>query len=474
MTVDKKIIRTIKVICLLFFLLILYLTYFEFFEKDRILTSSYNQRLNAEEANVLRGNILDRNGEVLAKSQIKGGTQERIYPYGSLYSHIIGYDSKVYGKSLLEAKFNKYLSNSYDAHAIMDITAKIGGQEPAGANMTLTLDHDLQTRAEKLMRNLKGAVVVMDPRTGEILAMVSKPDFNPNNSKLDAKWNTLIESSDAPFMPRATQGLYPPGSTFKVVISAAALDNNLSDMTLTDKGSVTIDGKEFRNAGGKAYGDLDLKKALAVSSNTYFSTLGKNLGFDRLKSAALAFGLEKGIPFDLPLSQSSFPYKDMSQTDMASVGIGQGKILVTPLQMAMITSGIANDGVIMKPLLVKKVQTVSGITLLEERPSQLYKAISPETAAAVRDMMIGVVQGGTGKNAALKGVQVAGKTGTAQNESTKDGKGKEHAWFIGFAPADNPVVAVAVVAEYSGKSGGELCAPIARKLMSAWLEAQGK
>jgi len=472
MKTDKKIVHALLVICLLFSMLIVYLTYFELFVKDKIISNSYNQRLNADNSSVLRGSILDRNGEVLAKSQFKGETQERVYPYGSLYSHIIGYNSRVYGKSLLEANYNDYLSNRYDAHTLMDILAKLEGFDPAGANLTLTLDHNLQAQAEKLMRNLKGAVVVMNPRTGEILAMVSKPDFDPTGSKLEASWRTLVESPDSPFLSRATQGLYAPGSTFKVVVSASALDHGLADKVYKDTGITTIDGKEFRNAGGKAYGEINLSQALSVSSNTYFARLGTDLGASALKKAAEAFGLEKDVPFELPFNKSRFPYKEMSQTDLASVGIGQGKILVTPLHMAMIASSIANDGVMMQPWLVKDIKTVNDITLQEGKPRVLAQPISAQTAQALKEMMVDVVKSGTGKKAAIKGITVAGKTGTAQNETTGGEKEQEHAWFIGFAPADDPTVAVAVIAEYSGSSGGDLCAPIAGKLMAAWLNGK--
>lgn len=466
MKTDRKIIHAVIGVCLLFSLLIAYLTYFELFMKDSIINNSYNQRLNENESGVLRGSILDRNGKVLAKSRMSGDTQERVYPWGSLYSQIIGYDSRVYGKSLLEASCNAWLANKYDIHSILDISGKVAGYKPSGANVALTVDHELQVKAEKLMRNIKGAAVVINPRTGEILAMVSKPDFNPNDSELESNWTNLVESPDSPFLPRATQGLYTPGSTFKVVTTAAAIDNGLSGMTFDDKGVVTIDGKQFRNAGGEAFGNLDLKSALSVSCNTFFATLGADLGLKNLKDAALSFGLERKLPFELPVGKSIFPYSTMSKADMASVGMGQGKILVTPLQMAMIASGIANDGVIMEPFLVKQVTTVNGVVLHTGKPSELYNPVSPETAASIKAMMIDAVKSGTGKNARIKGIQVAGKTGTAQNELTARGKNKEHAWFIGFAPADDPQVAVAVIAEYSGSSGGSVCAPIARELIS--------
>ncbi len=469
MKTDRKIIHAVTGVCLLFILLIVYLSYFELFMKDDIVKNSYNRRLSGSDSSVLRGSIYDRNGKLLAESRINGDTQERIYPYGSLYSHIIGYDSQVYGKSLLEASFNSYLSNKYDIHAILDISGRMAGYKPSGANMSLTIDHRLQAKAEKLLRNIKGAAVVMNPKTGEILAMVSKPDFNPNGKELEKNWTSLVDSPDAPFLPRATQGMYAPGSTFKVVTGSAAVDNGLSGMTFADSGVITIDGKQFRNSGGSVYGKLDITKAMAVSCNTFFAKLGSDLGFESLKSEALSFGFEKEVPFDLPVKRSVFPYKEMGKADMASVGIGQGKLLATPLQMAMIASCIANDGIMMKPWLVKRVATVNGIELRAGKPSELYRSISPETAAAIRDMMIEAVADGTGKSARIRGVQVAGKTGTAQNELTDKGKNKEHAWFIGFAPAKDPEVAVAVIAEYSGASGGSLCAPIARELISEFL-----
>ena len=469
MKTDRRIIHAVIGVCLLFILLIAYLTYFEIFMKDKVINNSYNQRLDEDENSVLRGDILDRNGKVLAESKTKDGTQVRSYSYGSLYSQIIGYDSNIYGKSLLEASYDAYLSNRYDIHSLLDIGGKVAGVEPAGANVALTIDHKLQAKAGSLMKNIKGAAVVMDPKTGEILAMLSKPDFNPNESQLESNWADLVESPDSPFLPRATQGLYAPGSTFKVVTAAAAIDNGMSDMTFDDKAVVTIDGKQFHNSGSKAFGKLDIKSAFSVSSNVFFATLASNLGFKNLKDAALAFGLEKKVPFELPVNKSTYPYGSMSKADMASVGIGQGKILVTPLQMCMIASGIANDGVIMKPYIVKQVKTASGIGLQTGSPSELYRSVPPSTATAIRDIMIEAVNSGTGKSARIKGIQVAGKTGTAQNELTAKGGGKEHAWFIGFAPADDPQVAVAVIAEYSGSSGGSLCAPIARQLILAWL-----
>jgi peptidoglycan glycosyltransferase len=212
-----------------------------------------------------------------------------------------------------------------------------------------------------------------------------------------------------------------------------------------------------------------LKQALSVSSNVYFSQIGVKLGGNNLKELAKRVGMGKAVSFDIPVSESRFDYQIMKKTDQAAVGMGQGKILVTPLQMALITAGIANDGVVMKPYLVNRVETANGFVLKDRNPDGLYRLTTPEIAAQVKDMMYEVVEKGTGKNARIRGIHVAGKTGTAQNELTKKNEDKEHTWFIGFAPVEDPRVAVAVILEYSGSTGGKMAAPIARELMADWL-----
>lgn len=467
---NKRIIRILVLMCFLFLSIVVYLTYFELFQKDKILTSSYNKRQWGEEDTTLRGSILDKNGVVLAYSENNGEKNKRIYPFGSLYSQLIGYNSSTYGKSLLEAQYNKELLNVREFGPILDLQQKLAGEQTVGNNLYLTLDHKLQTKAKKLLGNRNGAIIVMRPKTGEILAMVSKPDFNPSSEKLEQRWEELIESEVHPFVPRATQGLYAPGSTFKVLIAAAAVENGISDRTFEDEGSIVIEGKTINNAGNHAYGKVDLKNALAVSSNVAFGQLGVELGEYKLKDMMARAGMNKNIDFDIPVSSSRFPYKEMSKPDLAAVGIGQGKLQVTPLHMAMIASGIANNGVIMKPYVVDRVISASGNTLKTAKPSVFSKMMTVETAAAVKDMMQYVVEKGTGKSAAVRGIEIAGKTGTAENERSIKQKNKEHAWFICFAPADDPQVAIAVVLEYSGSTGGKAAAPIARDLIRQALQ----
>lgn len=462
---NKRIVHALIIMCFMFLSIVVYMTYFDVFVKDKIITSSYNRRQWEEEDTTLRGSILDKNGVVLANSTINNNNQVRVYPYGKLYSQIIGYNSRSYGKTLLEAQRNNDLLNISELAPVLNLKNKLSGQQKTGNNLVLTIDHNLQVKADQLIGDRNGAVVVMRPGTGEILAMVSKPDFDPNSGALSQNWQALVESQDHPFLPRATQGLYTPGSTFKVLTTASAIENGMEGRGFNDTGSITIDGNTINNFGGHAYGQLDLKNALAMSSNVAFAQLGVDLGEKNLKDITSRAGMNKDIPFDIPLNSSRFPYKSMSKNDMAAVGMGQGKLQVTPLYMAMVASSIANNGTMMKPYLVDRVVSASNNTLKVTKPTVFSQVMAPETAAKVKSMMQYVVDAGTGQSAAIQGVAVAGKTGTAENELTGKQKNKEHAWFICFAPVNDPQVAIAVALEYSGSTGGDVAAPIARELM---------
>lgn len=470
MNVNRRIIHALILICGLFLSLIIYLSYFELFMKEKISSNSYNRRELEVEENTLRGAVTDRNGTVLVNSSLKGEKQVRTYHYGPLYSHVIGYNSKTYGKALLEASYNDYFLGTNRLSMVFGLKDRFSGSMKAGNNLQLTIDHKLQNRASKLLSGRKGAVAAVNPKTGEILALVSEPDFDPNDQWLVKNWRKLVESKDFPFLPRATQGLYIPGSTYKVVISGAAVDNGMGNVLFEDKGSIVIDGKKISNSNGEAHGKIDLKTALALSSNTVFSQIGVDMGENKLRDIAARAGIGKPLEFDIPVSKSVFQYKNMSKTDMAALGMGQGKILVTPLHMAMITAAVANDGQIMAPYLVSKITTSDGTIVRQQKPSALYSIMSKEAAAAVGEMMQEAVEKGTGRNAILRGIKVAGKTGTAENELTNREKNREHAWFIAFAPAENPQIAVAVLLEYSGSTGGNIAAPIARDLISHWLK----
>lgn len=461
MRVNRRIIFTLIFISFLFLTLVAYLTYFTLFQSDKISQNPFNKRQWAYEDDILRGSILDRNGIVLAKSDMTDSGQIREYPYKNLYCHVIGYNSQTYGKSQLESKYNNLLIGKDELSSVFSMNVA----QKAGFNLDLTIDHRLQELASNDLGNHNGAVVAMNPQTGEILAMVSKPDFDPNNDSLVHSWNSFTDDKDAPLLPRVTNGLYAPGSTFKIVTAAASIENGLQNMTFHDTGEVDIDGKKIENYKRKIMGDLDIKNAFALSSNYAFATLGVSMGGNALRDEANKFGFDKAIDFDLPTTKCNFPEKNLSKLNTGLSAIGQYDVRATPLQMLLTTAVIANKGDMPRPYLVSKAVTQSGNTIFTQGQSKIKQVIDPQTAASIADMMSYTVSNGTGASAAIKGIQVCGKTGTAENEK----KDKNHAWFVSYAPKDNPTIAVAVVLEYSGGSGGELAAPIARDLMKLWL-----
>lgn len=456
---DKRIIKVLVSLTVMFLSLAVYLSYFQMFRAAEIVKSSYNKRLWASEESVLRGSILDRNGTVLAYSEKGENGQARRYPFGRLYSHVIGYSYREYGKSGLENSYNSYLVNA-SRNPLEEIAQKITGPSENGNKLVLTIDHELQKKAQKHLSGKKGSIILMNPKTGEIYAMVSNPDFNPAN--LGESWAEIVEDEESPLLNRSTMGLYAPGSVFKIITATAALENSLG-AGYDCKGSIVIDGYELRDYGGKAHGRVDIKKAMEVSCNSAFASLGLELGEDALRGEAEKYMFNEKIPFDLKTKNSVFPAGRMSKAELGATAIGQGKVLVTPLNMLLAVSTIANGGEMVEPHIVKEVVSADGKTIMSIEPKTLKTVTDSLTAQAISEMMVGVVQSGTGKNARIRSVKVAGKTGTAENESEK-----EHAWFVGFAPADDPDVAVVVVLENMGSTGGASAAPIARDMMTGY------
>lgn len=457
-----RFIVVLTVLGLLFLSIVIYLTYLELWGKDKFMDNAFNQRQWEQEENTLRGEILDRDGERIAYSEYNAeGKQKRIYPYGSLYSHVIGYNSRVYGKSQLELNYNKNLAGMSGF-----TTFSLKG-EKTGETLHLTVSHKLQKRASEMLGKNTGAVVAIEPATGEVLCLYSYPNFDPTDDALSKNWDSLSANENAPFLPRATRGLYAPGSTMKTIWAGAAIENGLENIEFHDEGKIEVDGKTFNNAHKKAYGDINLKQAFGVSSNAAFIELGLELGEDIMKSYAKKFMLNQNEKFELYTEPSNFGYSGkMSKTEVASAAIGQGKVLVTPLHMAMVCAAVANRGVMMQPYITEKSVGSNGIVTVSGKSAILGRVLEPSTAATLREYMINVVQNGTGKNAAISGVTVAGKTGTAETGAGMS----DHSWFIGFAPAENPTIAVAVVLEHGGAGGGASAAPIAREVIKSWLQ----
>ncbi len=439
----------------LFAMVCLYLLYFNLFEARVISSNSYNRRLRQSSENIIRGSIQDKNGEVLVKSTKYKSGVKRKYVYPRYFSHIIGYSSKNLGSSGLEAFYNKELMSSSDT--MEALRSRINDYYIKGNNIRLTLDRSLQVYAAEQLRGKKGSIVVLRPDTGEILAMVSKPDFDPSN--IQNNWETLIDDKKSPLLNRAAEGLYPPGSIFKLVVTSSILKNNLQDREIECTGEVNVDGYVIKDSDGKAHGKIKLEDALKYSCNSYFIRQGLELKNNNLFSESAKFRFNKNIQTDMKISQSVFPNRAENRS-IAQQSIGQGEVLMTPLHAAMMAAAIANKGIMMQPYAVSSITDSENNVLKEFKPKQISQVMDESTANTIKDLMIEVVKSGTGTRAKVSKVVVAGKTGTAE----VSGNQKSHAWFVGFAPADKPMVAIAVLVE-NGGGGGSTAAPIASRVL---------
>ena len=479
--------RVALLIGAMFVLLLLSSTMVQFVQAPAINARADNKRTLLDTFSRERGKILAGN-EVIAESvPSKDQYQwQRVYPQGKLYSQITGFYAYNQGNPYgLEYAAADLLSGDSDKLFVRRITDLFTGSPTTGATLELTIDPKVQRVADEALGNSRGAVVALDPKTGAILAMVSHPQYDPNSlathniAAADKAWAALTADPNHPFYNRAIAGnLYPPGSTFKIVTATAALDNQIVQdentvipgpaiLPLPGTASATLPNEDRQPCGPGNQSTLMV--ALERSCNTSFGGLGIKLGPDKLKEAAAKFGFGDVITLPLRVAPSTMP-ADMNQAQAAQSAIGQYDVRTTPLQMALVAAGIGNDGVVMKPYLIEQVR--HGVDIIQDRPTPtpLTQATSPEHAAIVKKMMVGVVNNGSGARAQISGIQVAGKTGTAQHDPSKP----PHAWFIAFAPADNPQIAVAVVVEDGGVSGsevggGRIAAPIAKLVMEAVL-----
>jgi peptidoglycan glycosyltransferase len=401
---------------------------------------------------------------------------QRLYPGGEMYAPITGYFPIAGFITGVERAENDILSGDADELFVRRLSDYFTGREPEGGSVVLTIDSQAQQAAFNAMSGKRGAVVALDPRTGAVLALVSTPSFDPNplashsSKAVNAAFKTLDRRDDAPLLNRALNQAYPPGSTFKVITTAAALSSGdytpQSRIPAPDRLTLPQTTAKLQNFEGEQCaggGSISLADALRISCNTAFGGLGMELGQDALREQAEAFGFGRSLDLPLPVSRSVFP-SDLAPPNVAFAAIGQDSDAVTPLQMAMVAAGIANGGVVMQPYLVDRTLTPDLNTLSTTRPEVFGKAVDSDVASELRTMMQAVVASGTGTAAQIPGVSVAGKTGTAENATDKP----THAWFISFAPAENPRVAVAVIVE-NGGIGGQVAAPIARQVMEAVL-----
>lgn len=456
-TLNKRLVFVMVFFVALFMTLALYLVYFQLFKRSDIENDSHNRRLWVNEDNIKRGSIYDRNGNVLAYSEEDSdGSQYRIYNYGKSASSVTGYSSKTYGKTGIEKSYNKELLALSGEN--LSNFRKMVVKNDTGYDVHLSLDQNIQEIVYEHIKAIKGSCVVMNPKTGEVLALVSNPSYDPNS--VDEDWDFLIQNTDGPLVNRATSGAYRPGSTFKIVTATGVLNYDI-DTSYNDTGVETIQGYDIKNFADQAFGMVNLRSAFVNSINTYFASKTNDLGRDKYKELAEKFMINKDYEFDMDKNNAIIPFDDLNQVDLAMTGFGYGKTQISPLHMAMITSAIANEGKMMQPRLVTKVIDKDGKIIEEKKDKVLSEVTSVENANYIRDMMVSVVNEGTGTSAYLDSVQIAGKTGTADKENNL-----LDAWFVGFAPAYDPDLAIALVVEDSDDTGGVVAAPIARDIIS--------
>ena len=478
--------RLSVVIAALFTALLVASTVVQFTQAKSLGAMASNKRTLLDSYSRERGSIIV-GGQAVAKSVPVQDQYRflRTYPQDKLYAQTTGFYSYAVGAPYgLEHASDDLLSGDADTLFVRRVTDLITGRKTSGATIELTIDPKAQAAADKALGDNKGAVVALDPKTGAILAMVSHPSYDPNPlsshdlNKASKAWQALSTDKDKAYLNRTINGVYPPGSTFKVVTAAAALESGVvSDENSTVPGPPELDlpltSTNLPNEDGRACGpgnETTLIHALEISCNTAFGSLGLELGGEKIRAQAAKFGFGDALQIPMRVSVSSVP-ADLNAPQAAQAAIGQYDVRATPLQMAMVAAGIANQGSVMTPYLIQSVRSAN-LDIIESTPDpvELSQAVSEQTASTLTKMMVSVVDHGSGARAQIDGVEVAGKTGTAQHDPGKP----PHAWFISFAPATDPKVAVAVVVEDGGVTGSEIgggrvAAPIARDVMEAVL-----
>jgi penicillin-binding protein A len=474
--VNRSIIRLYVLVIGLFALLIGFTSRWTIFEAAALRNNHLNRRALLQQERIPRGRILAADGTVLAVSvRTAGGVYVRQYPQHGLFAHAVGYSYVNPGQSGLEKTRNAALTGA-DQTSINSILGQLQGRRAQGEDVYTTLNVRAQRVALAALAGRRGAVVALDPRTGAVEVMAANPHYDPNALATTAGYDALNRDLAAPLYDRSTQSNYPPGSTFKVVSAIAAIDSGAytpSSMVNGDSPK-TISGVPLSNDNNQSFGDISLTTALTFSVNTVWAQVAVKLGKATLATYMNRLGFDRKPELDLPSyeMQASGEYyrgRIVAPTDpvvdLGRMGIGQDKLSVTPLQMALVAAAVANGGRLMAPHLTDHVIDRDGRTVEQIAPHVQAQVMSPSTAAAVTGMMANVVKEGTGTAAALSGIQVAGKTGTA----TTNQPGLDDLWFIAFAPVHNPRVAIAVTVEHQPGFGGTVAAPIAKQVMEALL-----
>src|SRR3954452_16129246 len=446
------------------------------FRADALRDNPRNRRQLLEQQRIRRGVIRDDKGNLLARSvRHSDGTYSRTYPDDNLFSHAIGYSFTRYGRAGLEQSQNNPLSGT--TNELGTIFDRLSGGQPEGDDVLTTLDPGAQRVALQGLNGRKGSVVALDPTTGAIKVMASVPGYNPNDIANPGTFTRLNRDNDAPPLNRSTQAGYPPGSTFKVVTAIAAMDSGrfTPNSTVSGKNLKPISGVPLRNFDNEDFGQITLTDALTHSVNTAWASIGEKLGKATMAKYMDRLGFDEQVRVDLPSEErrASGEFKNgrllrptSDAVDVGRMAIGQDKLNVTPLQMAMVASAVANGGKLMQPHMTDRVVDRDGRTIDRVQPREMSQVMSGKSAGEVADMMGKVVEEGTGTAAALEGISVGGKTGTAEVDRPC---GPNQVWFIAFAPRHDPKVAIAATVECSGGTGGDTAAPIAKQVMQELL-----
>lgn len=448
--------------------MIAYFVYFQVIKSEEFISSSYNKRQDLFAQKVVRGDILSSEGYALATTITDAqGNESRYYPYENMFSHIVGYATN--GKSGIESFANLNLLRSH-TFFIEKVVNELQGEKSKGDNVVTTLNFNLQETAYQALGNYDGAVIALEPSTGKILCMVSKPDYNPNN--IAVEWETLTaeENESSVLLNRATQGLYPPGSTFKILTTLAYIRQNpdYENYTYTCESRFSTEDIVIRCANNKTHGQVDLNDSFAESCNSSFASLGLSLDMEEFSEMCSEMLFNEALPTRFESSKSRFSLgTDASTDDIVQTSIGQGKTLVTPLHMALLTAGIANNGVVMSPYVIDHTENYEGVVVKSYEPKEYKTIMTEEEAAILQEYMQAVVSYGTAEALSGADYMAAGKTGSAEFSTDKDAS---HAWFVGYAHQEGKEdIAIAVIVENSGL-GSKYAVPIAKKIFDAYYQ----
>ena len=479
---NGPLVRTFAVLLALFGVLVFFTARWTVLDRDQLQDNPKNRRALLEQQRIARGPIYAADGATLARSTRRSdGTYTRSYPRRGLFAQTVGYNYLIPGFAGLERFYNGPLTGRRTG--LSQTLRRLQGHGDEGDQLRTALDPAAQEIATRMLAGRPGAVVALDPRSGRVRVMASTPGYDPNDLASAKATAALNRAKGAPLLNRATVGLYPPGSTMKVVAAIAAIDSGRYEPTsvVSGRSPVEISGAPLANHGGTDYGDVDLTTALTQSVNTVWAQVAEALGKRTMARYMDRLGFGSKPDVDLPADErlASGPYcvRDGTRVlveptddcvDIGRTAIGQGRLLATPLQMAEVAASVANGGVLMKPWIATRALDAEGRTTVDNEPRELSRVMRPSTAAKVTAMMQKVVKEGTGTAAALAGIDVAGKTGTAELDVARN---IAQPWFIAFAPASNPRVAIAVTLEgIVGGFGGTDAAPIAKAVMESLLQ----